>query len=220
MELDDDDAVSESSFSILFRLMVCVRCVVCHVVDCSWALRQSLRIPVIANGGCETFQDVQECLRVTGADAVMSAEGLLENPALFSDAAPDSLPDMIDMASLYLDKCLLYPCADKFIRLHLFKLLYRVTNMFPDLREQLGGAHGMGEFRAVLTALRAAQVAAGQGVAFYAAQPSWYRRHRTSAAAQQHRREEQVAQQAQAGGGGDTYGLGDDFGASCIFGAD
>ena len=43
-----------------------------------------MNIPVVANGGIHSFADVQKCLKYTGADGVMSGEGLLENPALFS----------------------------------------------------------------------------------------------------------------------------------------
>lgn len=46
-------------------------------------VKACLRVPVIANGGVETYEDVEACLRATGADAVMSAEALLENPTLF-----------------------------------------------------------------------------------------------------------------------------------------
>jgi tRNA-dihydrouridine synthase len=106
-----------------------------------------LRIPVVANGGIETFQDVALAFEETGADAVMSsgiliyhalwrnsansssfffffffhAEGLLENPAVFSETQPD----MMTLADLYLQKCERYPCPDKFIRKHLFDLLFR-----------------------------------------------------------------------------------------------
>jgi tRNA-dihydrouridine synthase len=43
------------------------------------------RIPIFANGGIETFQDVQECLAITNADGVMSSESVLEYPPLFYD---------------------------------------------------------------------------------------------------------------------------------------
>ena len=47
-------------------------------------IKEELSIPVIANGSVERYEDVEECLRVTGADGVMSATGLLRNPALYS----------------------------------------------------------------------------------------------------------------------------------------
>lgn len=39
--------------------------------------------PIIANGNVRTWEDVQDNLLLTEADGVMSAEGLLDNPALF-----------------------------------------------------------------------------------------------------------------------------------------
>uniref|UniRef100_A0A0F7UCS7 tRNA-dihydrouridine(16/17) synthase [NAD(P)(+)] n=1 Tax=Neospora caninum (strain Liverpool) TaxID=572307 RepID=A0A0F7UCS7_NEOCL len=58
------------------------------VGPCDWlAIRHAkerLSIPVIANGGVETYEDALRCLEFTGADAVMSAEGLLDNPLLFA----------------------------------------------------------------------------------------------------------------------------------------
>ena len=44
-------------------------------------------VPVIANGNIRTMADVDQCMEQTNADAVMSAYGLLANPALFANPA-------------------------------------------------------------------------------------------------------------------------------------
>ena len=40
-------------------------------------------IPIIANGNVITYEDVVDNLSLTQADGIMSAEGILDNPALF-----------------------------------------------------------------------------------------------------------------------------------------
>ena len=44
------------------------------------------KVPILANGGVPNSEDVDPCLRETGALGVMSAEGNLYNPMLFSPA--------------------------------------------------------------------------------------------------------------------------------------
>ena len=54
-------------------------------------IREAVKIPVIANGGLATFDDVAKCVAATGVAGVMSSEALLENPAFFNperNAAP------------------------------------------------------------------------------------------------------------------------------------
>jgi tRNA-dihydrouridine synthase 4 len=47
-------------------------------------VKESVSIPVIANGDVFTLQDALEIQRKTGADGIMAARGLLENPGLFA----------------------------------------------------------------------------------------------------------------------------------------
>ena len=55
------------------------------LLDQVTAIRKEIRadVPIIANGNVITYQDVQHNLESTGADGIMSAEGILDNPALF-----------------------------------------------------------------------------------------------------------------------------------------
>ena len=46
-------------------------------------VKQTLKIPVIVNGGISTFKDVLSSLELTGCDGVMSSEAILEYPALY-----------------------------------------------------------------------------------------------------------------------------------------
>jgi tRNA-dihydrouridine synthase 4 len=52
--------------------------------DAIRALRPHITIPMLANGDAYTYTDVLKIASLTGADGVMAARGLLENPALFA----------------------------------------------------------------------------------------------------------------------------------------
>lgn len=49
-------------------------------------IKETLSIPVVANGGIVTYDDVIRCLEYTGCDGVMSSEAILEYPALFDNS--------------------------------------------------------------------------------------------------------------------------------------
>jgi tRNA-dihydrouridine synthase len=68
--------------------------------------------------------DVEKCLAHTGADAVMSAIGLLLDPRLFSRTAAAPAPDAIELALEYCDYAqTITTTASTSMRQHLMALL-------------------------------------------------------------------------------------------------
>ncbi|KAF7313180.1 tRNA-dihydrouridine synthase 1 [Mycena kentingensis (nom. inval.)] len=116
------------------------------------AVKQNVSVPVFANGNVLFQEDIETCLRETGCDGVMSAEGVLYNPALFVGldqpaAARDSEqllltqhPPVVSLALEYLDivRSLRTATAGSAIKGHLFKILRPALPKHPDLRERLG----------------------------------------------------------------------------------
>ena len=47
-------------------------------------IKKAVSVPVLANGNIKSWTDVEANLQVTGADGVMSAEGMLDDPCLFA----------------------------------------------------------------------------------------------------------------------------------------
>ena len=47
-------------------------------------IKQSVQIPVVANGDIKTIEDVKTVKDATNIDGVMAARGLLENPAFYA----------------------------------------------------------------------------------------------------------------------------------------
>ena len=60
--------------------------------------------PIISNGNIKTFQDCEKNLAFTKADGVMSAEGILDNPALFLDSLKGSNDDYATLKEFSADK--------------------------------------------------------------------------------------------------------------------
>lgn len=113
------------------------------------AIKDAVRIPVLANGNIRHMGDVRSCLDHTGADGVLSAESLLENPALFSgfrtlewreDDGEDSDDRGLDQAELvveYLKLCEQYPVPWRMVRSHVHKMLGDWFRIHPEVREEL-----------------------------------------------------------------------------------
>jgi len=109
-------------------------------------VKASVSIPVIANGGISSYSDYRRCLEYTKADAIMSAEGMLENPKLFSPEGcaafhSNYITSQLSTSREYLALAYQHPTArpSQVIRGHLFKMLYRFVNAprNTDLRSLL-----------------------------------------------------------------------------------
>lgn len=92
------------------------------------AVREAVDIPVLANGNVRNLADVHACMEYTGAVGVMSAEALLEDPALFrpSRLDPDGAKSPTEGCELlleYLDLAETYTTPFRMIRGHAFSLL-------------------------------------------------------------------------------------------------
>ncbi|EED95728.1 predicted protein [Thalassiosira pseudonana CCMP1335] len=149
--------------------------------------------PLIANGGIETYNDVEKCLEQTQASGVMSSESLLENPGLFSNLSEETACDTVargmlerqlGYACMYLDYATLFPpipgslgarggCFNV-IRTHLFKILHRYLEENPELRSLLGDNGALSTIkqgRELVQELRSRYSKLDE-------EHSWYRRHR------------------------------------------
>lgn len=144
-------------------------------------VQRGCHVPIMANGGIETMEDVERCLAITGADGVMTSEGILENPAIFSRGidANGRYRDCIDLAEEYFELCDIYPQEHiRFARSHMMKLLYRYINSHTDIRDLIALTHSTEDFKKACTLCRELQRTAQQQGRSYDDQ-SWYRRHRT-----------------------------------------
>jgi tRNA-dihydrouridine synthase 1 len=113
------------------------------------AVRDAVRIPVLANGDVRHMDDVQNCLQETGVEGVLSAESLLENPALFAGYRTaewvsgnehiydDRKLDQADLLVEYLKLCEKHPVPWRMIRSHVHKMLGEWFRIQPDVRADL-----------------------------------------------------------------------------------
>lgn len=89
-------------------------------------IKQSISIPMIANGDCRSLSDADEMHRIIGCDGVMAARAILSNPTLFSgkfDKAPlECIQNWLDIASVA-DERLVFQCFHHHFTYMMEKLL-------------------------------------------------------------------------------------------------
>jgi tRNA-dihydrouridine synthase 4 len=157
--------------------------------------------PVVANGGMENYQDIQNILQYTGASAAMSSEALLETPNLFQASSMDIVTpqerfqQQAFFATKYLDICeevgpplpgvMGEGGSFAIVRGHFFKFFHRYWNSdHTDLRDQFAGSgvRTLQQARNVVDALqeRYDNLSPDEWLALPSSRPesSWYRRHR------------------------------------------
>ncbi|XP_057806659.1 uncharacterized protein LOC131021478 isoform X2 [Salvia miltiorrhiza] len=113
------------------------------------AVREAVRIPVLANGNIRHIEDVWQCMEETGVEGVLSAEPLLENPALFAgyrtaewvpgheETCKDGELDQAQLLVEYLNFCEKHPVPWRMIRSHVHKLLGEWFRIHPHVRDDL-----------------------------------------------------------------------------------
>ncbi|KZV24961.1 tRNA-dihydrouridine(16/17) synthase [NAD(P)(+)]-like [Dorcoceras hygrometricum] len=117
--------------------------------DAIKAVRNAVSIPVLANGNIRHIDDVWWCLEETGVEGVLSAEAILENPALFAgyrlsggcvlgngEIVKDLRLDQGELVVEYLKLCEKYPVSWGIIISHVHKMLGDWFRIHPNVRDE------------------------------------------------------------------------------------
>ncbi|EGG21642.1 tRNA-dihydrouridine synthase 1-like protein [Cavenderia fasciculata] len=109
-------------------------------------VKEAVSIPVFANGSVDEYKDIVPCLEESGADGVMSADGILANPAMFSGLDMT----LTDVCREYLDICDQIPTDFFLIRSHCYKMLKRHMDDYEDIRYKISKMIDVTDMRGIL----------------------------------------------------------------------
>ncbi|KAJ3019243.1 tRNA-dihydrouridine(16/17) synthase [NAD(P)(+)]-like protein [Thoreauomyces humboldtii] len=135
-------------------------------------VKESVSIPVFANGNILYQEDIDRCMARTGVDGVMTAEGNLYNPGLFTGKHYASWK----LAEEFLQICTEYPESSNVsaIRGHLFKMFKPCLSIHTDVRTDLAKANTLDDMKALVAQLKARLVADSNGAEVYTPPPEGY----------------------------------------------
>lgn len=105
-------------------------------------------VPIIANGNVITWEDVVDNMALTGAAGIMSAEGLLDNPALFHKESRGKV-DRLQLGGEYLDLARRHPVKLKSMIFHIRRICKDAFNKY-QLMEQCVSSAGIDDLEKVL----------------------------------------------------------------------
>ncbi|XP_072943458.1 tRNA-dihydrouridine(16/17) synthase [NAD(P)(+)]-like isoform X2 [Epargyreus clarus] len=129
------------------------------------AIREAVTVPMFANGNIQCLEDVHRCIDYIKVDGVMSAEGILTNPALFEGINPLSW----EIAEEYLSLVEMYPCPTSYIRGHLFKIFHKIFTFDEnnDVRQLLARAQNLNDFKDVCIEIKKKYTPYHEGTVHY-----------------------------------------------------
>ncbi|XP_075329666.1 tRNA-dihydrouridine(20a/20b) synthase [NAD(P)+]-like [Odontesthes bonariensis] len=92
--------------------------------DAIKTIKDSVSVPVIANGDIKYLRDVESTHQLTGVDGVMAARGLLSNPAMFAGYEETPLECVWDWVDISIEQGTPFTCFHH----HLIYMLERVSS--------------------------------------------------------------------------------------------
>jgi len=126
-------------------------------------LTQHTTVPTLSNGDVFSLADAKEHVKATGVDGVMSARGILENPALFSASHFTSSGCSWGVVETFMNNVIRAPIPFKLVVHHLSEMCGSdhsqrgKTLLTKEERGRLMGCTGLGEVIDFLDEVREGQ---------------------------------------------------------------